>query len=242
MEKPVSANMPASVFVQGPRYDWMNSCAPLDLVIPTPITDHVSMPLHDLLARWVDDPQFLLEQVHIPEDGGVALAQGIIQGSARAVSDGSYKLGVIGTAASIVAADAQDKDCLQAFNMVPGWEDDQSPYHSELTGIVGSLTLLLVVCYSFDIQSGSATLALDGDSAMKQAMRQVDTTIPLKAFQSHFDLLQVCRFILKRLPIEIKWRWVESHQQREKGLTNLDWWARKNDWCDTKAKAFGHRC
>jgi hypothetical protein len=27
---------------------------------------------------------------------------------------------------------------------------------------------------------------------------------------------------------------VESHQ-REKGLTNLDWWAQKNDWCDNKA-------
>jgi ribonuclease HI len=125
--------------------------------------------------------------------------------------------------------------------MVPGWEDDQSPYRSKLTGIVGNLTLLLAVCYSFDVQSGSVTEALDGDSAMKQAMRQVDTTIPLKADQSHFDLLQVCRSILKRLPIEIKWRWVESHQ-REKGLTTLDWWARKNDWCDNKAKAFGHRC
>jgi hypothetical protein len=30
MEKLVSANMPASVFVWGTRY-WMNSCAPLDL-------------------------------------------------------------------------------------------------------------------------------------------------------------------------------------------------------------------
>jgi hypothetical protein len=90
-----------------------------------------------ILARWVDDPQFLLEQVHIPDDGGVALAQGIIQGSTRAVSDGSYKPGVIGTAACIIAADAQDKDCLHAFNTVPGWEDDQSSYRSELTGIVG---------------------------------------------------------------------------------------------------------
>jgi hypothetical protein len=78
---------------------------------------------------------------------------------------------------------------------------------------------------------------------MKQAMRQVDTTIPLKAAdQLHFDLLRVCRSILKRLPIGINWRWVESHQ-REKGLTNLDWWARTNNWCDNKAKAFvGHRC
>jgi hypothetical protein len=191
MEKPVSANMPASVFVQGGTRYWMNSCASLDLEIPTSGTD-VGVPLHDLQEQWVDDPQFLLEQVHIPDDGGVALAQGIIQGLARAVSDGSYKPGVIGTVACIIAADAQDKDCLQALNMVPGWEDDQSPYRSELTGIVGNLTLLLTVCYSFDIQSGSVTLALDGDSATKQGMMQVDTTIPLKADQSHFDLLQVC--------------------------------------------------
>jgi hypothetical protein len=110
----------------------MNSCASLDLDIPPSVTD-VGVPLYDLLERWVDDPQFLLEQVHIPDDGGVELAQGIIQGSAQAVSDGSYKPGVIGTAAAcIVAADAQDKDwCLQAFNMVPGWEDDQSPYHTQ---------------------------------------------------------------------------------------------------------------
>jgi hypothetical protein len=76
---------------------------------------------------------------------------------------------------------------------------------------------------------------------MKQAMRQVDTTIPLKVDQSHFDLLQVCQSILKRLPIEIKWRWVESHQCK-KGMTDLDWWAGKSDWCDNKAKAFGHCC
>jgi hypothetical protein len=81
MEKPVSANMPASVFIQGGTRYWMNSCASLDLEIPPSVTD-VGVPLHDLLERWVDDPQFLLEQVHIPDDGGVALAQGIIQGSA----------------------------------------------------------------------------------------------------------------------------------------------------------------
>jgi hypothetical protein len=28
----------------------------------------------------------------------------------------------------------------------------------------------------------------------------------------------------------------------EKGMTNLDWWAWKHDWCDNKANAFGHRC
>jgi hypothetical protein len=79
MEKPVSANMPASVFDQGGTRYWMNSCVSLDLEILPSGTD-VGMPLHDILEQWVDDPQFLLEQVHIPVDGGVALAQGIIQG------------------------------------------------------------------------------------------------------------------------------------------------------------------
>jgi hypothetical protein len=48
--------------------------------------------------------------------------------------------------------------------------------------------------------------------------------------------LQVSRFILKTLPIEIlKWQWVESHQW-EKGMLNLvDYWAWRNDWCDTNA-------
>jgi hypothetical protein len=59
----------------------MNSCAPLDLEIPPSGTD-VGVPLNDLLERWVFDSQFLLEQVHIPDDGGVALAQGILQGLA----------------------------------------------------------------------------------------------------------------------------------------------------------------
>ena len=48
MEKPVSANMPASVFVQGGVRYWMNSCAPLDLEIPPSGTD-VGIPLNDLL-------------------------------------------------------------------------------------------------------------------------------------------------------------------------------------------------
>jgi hypothetical protein len=47
MEKPMSANMPVSVFVQGTRY-WMNSCASLDLDILPSGTD-VGVPLHDLL-------------------------------------------------------------------------------------------------------------------------------------------------------------------------------------------------
>jgi hypothetical protein len=157
------------------------------------------MPLPDILARWVADPRYLLDKVQIPTDAGARLAGGIIQDTARAVSDGPYKQGIVGTAACVLAADGQDTDCLKALNMVPGWVDDQSPYWSELSGIVGSLTHVLAFCHSFDIhrQEGSVTLALDGEAAMKQTMVQADKNTPKK----HFDLLQACRSLLRILPV-----------------------------------------
>jgi hypothetical protein len=77
MKKPVSANMPALVFPQGTRY-WMNSCVPLSLDI-LPSVSEIGTPLQTLIAGWIVDLQFLLEQVHIPDDGCIDLAQGMIQ-------------------------------------------------------------------------------------------------------------------------------------------------------------------
>jgi hypothetical protein len=164
MFKPNSANMPASVNFQLYRF-WMNSCAPLH-VIEAPSESVNGLPLQTILDQWVDDPKYLLERVKLPADGGTKLAQGIIQGTARAVNDGSFKKGRIGTAACIVASDSQDNDCLEAVNMTPGLPFDQSAYRSELGGVIGSLTLILAVCKSFWIQDGSVTLALDGEAAM----------------------------------------------------------------------------
>ena len=58
--------------------------------------------------------------------------------------------------------------------------------------------------------------------------------------QSSFDYIQVIINIIKELPISVEFHWVEGHQ-REKVLT-LDWWARKNDYVDGKAKEFLQRC
>jgi hypothetical protein len=76
---------------------------------------------------------------------------------------------------------------------------------------VSSLTLVLAICYSFDIQDGSVTLALDGEAAMKQALAQVDKNTFFKVMQKHFDLLQVCHSSIRMLPVRIQWLWVEGH-------------------------------
>ena len=85
-------------------------------------------------------------------------------------------------------------------------------------------------------QNGLITIALDGESAIYQS----DSKRPLSIGQSSFDYIQAIRNIIKDLPINFKFHWVEGHQ-KEKGLT-LDWWARKNDYVDGKAKEFLQRC
>jgi hypothetical protein len=73
------------------------------------------MPLPDILTRRVDDPRYLLDNVQIPNNAGARLASGIFQGIARAVSDGSYKQGVVGTAACFFAAANENADCLKVL-------------------------------------------------------------------------------------------------------------------------------
>ena len=58
--------------------------------------------------------------------------------------------------------------------------------------------------------------------------------------KSPFDYIQVIRTIVKELPITVTFHWVEGYQI-EKGF-KLDWWVRKNDYVDGKAKQFLQMC
>ena len=124
-------------------------------------------------------------------------------------------------------------DRLEGCNFVTGLPADQSAYRSELAGVIGILSALSVLVHQHTITSGSVTIALDGESALKEA----SGSWHLKIDQPHFDYLQEARNRIATLPISITWRWVKGHQ-REKGIQNLDWWAVTNDYVDSKAKAF----
>jgi ribonuclease HI len=186
----------------------------------------------------VTEEQYLVDEIALPLDKGQAIARGIQDGTARAVSDGSFKDNY-GTAAGVIAATATDKDMLYFSNVVPGTSTDQSSYRSELSGVLGLLHIIEAICSTFKITQGSVTIALDGREAMTQAS-YTNVEQPLQAGQVAFDLLQTIRHTCSTLPIKVQWRWVEGHQL-EKGK-RLDWWGNQNRIVDAMAKRFWESC
>ena len=100
------------------------------------------------LDTAVDDPTILLDQYHLPPDGGLALVNIIVEGTTCIVSDGSFNpdssLGPTGTSAVFLAPST---NCATKFydkgnNWVTGAKTDQTAYYSELVGVIAALTIL----------------------------------------------------------------------------------------------------
>jgi hypothetical protein len=98
-------------------------------------------------------------------DDGVDLANNIRQGTATAISDGSYQSS-LGTSAFVLRSTGNvTKIC--GLNAVPGPKETQSAYRSKLAGVSGSLAILASICSLHQISSGKATVGLDGNQALK---------------------------------------------------------------------------
>ena len=65
----------------------------------------------------------------------------------------------------------------------------------------------------YGIESGSIAIALDGESVLLD----LESDWPLRIDQKCFGYFQVVRSLLKKLPVEVTFRWVEGHQKK-KGL------------------------
>ena len=145
-----------------------------------------------------------------------------------------------GSSAFILTPGKTKKNKLVGVNWVPGTKEDQNPYRSELAGINGALSMLEVVVQYFEIEQGKIEIALDGESAMKSAVKSIKD---LFINQSCYNILQDISNKLKLLPdgITIKWRHVRGHQ-KEKGRTNLGFWETMNDKADSYAKSYLRKC
>jgi hypothetical protein len=193
--------------------------------------------IHDAFDSSIASEKILLDVIKLPQDNCQAISIAIAKGTARAISDGSYNpLTHKGTSSLTIVADKHGRDPLDGDNWVPGLPTDQSAYRSKLTGIAGILSAVAVIIQQHDITAGSITIALDGESALDQASAES----PLKIDQADFDIQQDIREQLHILPIKVKWKWVEGHQDK-KGKT-LDWWALQNQKVDLNAKAFLAKC
>ena len=106
-------------------------------------------PLSDGLDTAIDNPTILLDRYLLPSDKCLTLVNGIVQGTACIVSNGSFNLdssfGPTGTSAVVLApfTNYETKLYAKGNNWVTGSKADQSAYRSELVGIIAALNILI---------------------------------------------------------------------------------------------------
>jgi hypothetical protein len=86
-------------------------------------------------------------------NNGIRVAQAIQDGTAIAISNGSFKEG-FGTSALVIEA-SDSTDNIITVNVVPGNLADQGSYRSELASIFGQITLVNALCNVHGITQGS---------------------------------------------------------------------------------------
>jgi hypothetical protein len=199
--------------------------APQDIPLLLP-TDEST--LVGLLQQQKLEDQWAVDTVACPDEGA-DFASAIIQGTATAISDGSYKDGV-GASAFILRDDNRDIR-IQGVNAVPGQEETQSAYPSELSGVSGSLAIIESSCKLHNVQTGQVTIGLDGE----QALIAASSTWPLHADQADFDLLCYIRAKVAKLPITIRWKWIEAIRTMPSTILNWTLSPRRPNGSVTKA-------
>jgi hypothetical protein len=132
------------------------------------------------------------------DDSCWSLAEGIINGTATAVSDGSYK-DQIGTSGFVLRGLHRKLSAI-GNNVVSGNPAEQSSYQSELAGILGTLAVVAATCRRYDITDGSILVALDGE----QALLKASSSWPLSPTDTDFDLLCDIRAKIHNLPIRLQ--------------------------------------
>jgi hypothetical protein len=151
-----------------------------------------------------------------------------------------------GTACAISDVSFKDKSGAAAFTITcpktkaayTGKHTVQPPpaaniaYHSELSGILGILTLNNLLCVHYGINSGGVTLACDGLSALQQSFYDGPAVIT----RPDFDLIHTLRHHLK--VSQLKWTsWhMNGHQEDIKEWAELTWWEKQNVRMDHAAK------
>jgi hypothetical protein len=195
--------------------------------VASPTTLVAALPkLHEALG-WATEE---VTQHRKGQDEGNHVAASIQTGNCRAICDGSFK-GEHGTAGFCLHG-SDPKHQIEGANRTPGDPADQSPYRSELGGIVGILVTAQAICNLHKITDGAIEIGLDCEGAIKA----ITAERAPKAKHKDFDLIMECRNIAARLPVAVSYKWIEGHQD-DKGK-RLDWWARQNIRMDQKAKRF----
>mmetsp|Transcript_38493 Transcript_38493/g.41756 ORF Transcript_38493/g.41756 Transcript_38493/m.41756 type:complete len:157 (-) Transcript_38493:1075-1545(-) len=152
------------------------------------------------------------------------LVEGMQNGTAIIVSDGSFDaaspIRPVGTSAVILtpSTECHERYWTKGCNWVTGPKSSQSAYHSELAGVISSLTILDILVRHHNITKGAETIALDGKTAMDESRGDW----PLSINQKCFDYLRDIRAWIMLSPLTFHFRLVKGHQTDKVPYNQLD--------------------
>ena len=171
--------------------------------------DQADIPQHTWethLDNLEEDKRWALTNLDLPADG-LPLAVAIQLGTARAVSDGSFK-DQFGTAAWVYY-DAITNETLGNGRLnTPGYPEDQCSYRSEISGIYGIAVTILELAKFHDLRGGAIQVACDGESALHRCFKPWSSN-PLA---KHFDIIHATRAAITASTITWTWEHVRGHQ------------------------------
>ena len=160
----------------------------------------------------------------------ITLADAIQQGTAVAVSDGSYKLR-LGTSGYIITT-PDISSHIPGINRVPGPLKEGDSYRCELAGTYGILLVGNAIATHYAISQGRCIIACDNDAAIRVCQPGF---IP-EPGEDSYDLVNAIYHLLKSSPIE----WIATHVDghKDRVSSNLSLLEQLNVRMDTLAKAY----
>ena len=139
------------------------------------------------------------------------IASALRDGTAIAVSDGSYKE-EWGLEALIIEGPDHATRLITATCTSPGHPKDKDAYRSELAGIFHMVSIVEEISRKFNIPEGAIMIACNGLS-------------------NHFDLISAIDHKILKYPLT--WYWIYVKGREEDQTDPLDRWVSLNVECDT---------
>ncbi|CAJ1945068.1 unnamed protein product, partial [Cylindrotheca closterium] len=168
---------------------------------------------------WVPDEI----EVHGDE---ATLADALLDGRLRVISDGSFK-NKLGTAA--VQLLVKHGGCHQTIIrcQTPGLPQDQSPYRSELIGLLAGIMAvdwLLEQWFPKNLTGPKVRIACNGLSAIEMAFKDR----PLSPTDAKFDLVSSIWEAILRSLVDWAPQHVYGHLNKSNLFDELSWWEKRN--------------
>ena len=156
------------------------------------------------------------------------------EGTAIAVSDGSFMRNKPTGAAAWVIESRDRSQYFRGLSIVPGEDPIQSPYRSELVGLLAIMDKLLQLQQEYSIEGGRCLIACDGIAALNNIPEQREMGCNTR--MKHGDIVSAMCRIRTSLVITLETKHVKGHSDDSKSFDSLTRLEKMNVSMDYYAK------